>query len=128
MTTTRARSPRIRASWHQPTGPVPRVTLARIVRGVPVERTVGPRGLLTLEEAAAVLDRPIREVRKDIRTAFLPARRHEGRLVVTVAACYRFLVEEREDGQGACAALEEMRRTGQRPIPYERVRQEAGLE
>jgi hypothetical protein len=125
-TTTRYRAPAIRVYRENPPGS--RVTLVRTVRGRERERVVGPRGQLTLAEAAAVLDRPVAEVRKDIRAGFLRARRDRGQAVVTLAGCDRFLREEREDGEGALAALEEMRRTGARPIPSEQVFRELGLE
>lgn len=114
-TTTRRRAPAIRVYRENPPGR--RVTLGHTVRGRELERVVGPRGRLTLAEAAAVLDRPAAEMRKDIRAGFLRALRDRGQVVVTLAACDRFLREEREDGEDALAALEAMRRTGQRPIP-----------
>ncbi|MBI2203349.1 MAG: hypothetical protein HYU41_05800 [Candidatus Rokubacteria bacterium] len=46
--------------------------------------------------------------------------------MVTVAACHRFLVEEREDGNAAAAAMERMRRAGAKPISSARVFQELG--
>lgn len=125
-TTPRRRAPLIRV-YHENL-PGSRVTLVRTVRGQELERVVGPRGRLTLAEAAAVLDRPEREVRRAITGRFLAAQRDRGQVVVTLAACDRFLREEREDGEGALAALEEMRRTGARPIPSEQVFRELGLE
>jgi hypothetical protein len=127
--TTRARttSPKLRAWWHNPPA-TPRVTLARQVSGRTLEREVGPAGVLTLAEAAAVLDRPVADVRRAIRTRFLPARRRQGQLVVTVRACYRFREEERADGESAMAAVARARQTGARPIPWARARRELGLE
>jgi hypothetical protein len=101
------------------------VTIARTLRGKLTEYERGPRDRLTLAEAAAVLARPIREVRADIRAKFLralPGGRH-----VTVAACQEFLIEEREDGEGAHAAIAEMKRTGAKPVPSGEVFRELGL-
>lgn len=79
-----------------------------------------------MEEAAAVLARPVREVRRSIRTGFLracPDGRH-----VTLAACHQFLVEEREDGETAVAAMEKVRRGETAVSPWEQVRQQLGLD
>lgn len=98
------------------------------MRGQTLEREVGPNDLLTLAEAAAVLERPVADVRRAIRTRFLPARRRRRQVLVTVAACHRFLREEREDGQDAVAAVERARRTGAQPLSSDHVFRELGLE
>src|SRR5713226_4272943 len=90
-----ARAPKIRV--YRKTRSAPRVTLVRENRGRSFQREVGPRGLLTIEEAAAVLDRPVAAVRQSIRAGFLRAQRIGGHLVVTLAACHRYLREEAED-------------------------------
>ena len=127
MPTKTRSSPKIQARW-QTSGATPRLKLVREGHGGRDERNLGPRSLLDLDEAAAVLQRPRAEVERAIRTGFLAARR-EGRMIrVTVGACYRFLAEERADGQAARSAIEEMKRTGAKPIPAEQVYRELGLE
>lgn len=123
MTTRAAARPKHRAWWDNPPGIV-RVTVRRRGR----EQVLGPHGVLTLAEAADLLGRPVHEVRQAIRTGFLRTRRRGPQLVVTPAACRQFLNEERADGEAAVAALEEMRRTGAKPIPAEQVHRELGLE
>ena len=49
-------------------------------------------------------------------------------MLVTLRACHAFLDEERADGARARAALEEMRRTGEKPILADVVFRELGLE
>jgi hypothetical protein len=72
-------------------------------------RTValGPRGLLDLDEAAEVLDRPRDQVLRAIRAGFLRARRRGGRVSVTLGACLDFLREEEEDRRLAQARKRE---------------------
>lgn len=126
MTNTRTpTTPKLRVQWESRNSS-PRVVLARQLRGRTLERTVGPRGRLTFEEAAAVLERPVREVRRSIRTGFLracPDGRH-----VTLAACHQFLVEEREDGEAAVAVMDKVRRGEMALIPWEKVHRELGLD
>jgi hypothetical protein len=98
------------------------VTLRREMRGRVGQRDLGPRDMLTVAEAAAILERPVSEVRKDIRARFLRATRRKGRVVVKVAACRQFLDEEREDRKAALGVTERIRRGDARLIPYEEVK------
>lgn len=91
-----------------------------IARGQ-TEREVGPRGLLTIEEAAAFMGRSPAAVQRSIASGFLPARRRGRDLVVTLAACDRYLRQEAED----IAAVR--RRRHQRRIPGVRVHARLGL-
>ena len=125
MATGTPTAPRLSVHWENRNSS-PRITLARQVRGRTRERVVGPRGRLTLEEAAAVLQRPVREVRRSIRTGFLRACT-DGRHV-TLAACHQFLVEEREDGEAAVTVMEKVHRGEMALIPAEQVYKELGLE
>ena len=102
------------------------MTLTRGVRGRVEARELDARDVLTLEEAAAVLKRPVDEVRKDIRTRFLRATRRKGRVVVTVAACHQFLAEEREDGEAALEAAERIRRGEERLVSYAEAKKRLG--
>jgi hypothetical protein len=90
------------------------------------QRELGPRDVLTVAEAAAILKRPVSEVRKDIRARFLRATRRKGRVVVTVAACREFPDEEREDGEAVLNVAERIRRGEARLIPYEEVKKKLG--
>lgn len=120
-----AAAPRFHVRWEErSSNSTPSITLARRVRGQTVQRVVAPRGRLTLPEAAAVLERPLREVRRSIRTGFLRACA-DGRHV-TVAACHQFLRGEREDGEAAMAAMDKVRRGEARVTPWEQVRRELG--
>ena len=85
-------SRRPRVCWHTPGG-LTLLTVAR--RGQ--EYDLGPRGLLTLEEAADALARPVSEVRRAIVGGFIPARRRGRTIYVTAGALVRFLDEERHD-------------------------------
>jgi hypothetical protein len=77
---------KMRVVWPDPSEP--RATLIRVTpRGEERERTVGPRTLLTLDEAAAVLDRSRADVRRSIRAGFLRPVRRGGRDYVTMQAC-----------------------------------------
>lgn len=120
-----ATTAQLRVHWES-SNAQPRVTLARQVRGRTLERAVGPRGRLTLVEAAAILRRPVREVRRSIRTGFLRACA-DGRHV-TLAACHQFLIEERADGEAAVALMEKVRRGEMALIPWEQVHRELGLD
>lgn len=66
-------------------------------------RALGPRALLSLAEAAAVLKRPRAEVQRAVRTKFLRSAR--GGRYVTYGACLAFLREEAADGRAAQAAM-----------------------
>ena len=115
----------LRAAWqHEPDGH--RVTLRRELRGRVEQRKLGPRDVLTVAEAAVILKRPVSEVRKDIRARFLRATRRKCRVVVTVAACRKFLDEEREDGKAALDVAERIGRGEARLIPYEEVKKRLG--
>lgn len=118
----RARS-RIRVWWENP--PSAALTIEReLPSGRTTERALGPRGLLDLDEAAAVLGRSREQVVRAIRSGFLRATRRQisgartsRRLYVTVQACVDFLCEERADVDAA-------RRAEKQPaISWEIVRQ-----
>ncbi len=121
MTRTRPRS-RIRVWRQNPPGSA--LTIERILpSGRTVERALGPRGLLDLDEAAEALGRSRAEVLRAIRAGFLratrrqtPGARARRRLFVTVQACVDFLREERAD-------IEVARRAGrEQAIPWEIAR------
>ena len=61
------------------------------------EERRGPRSLLTLEEAGAVLERSTAEVVRAIDAGFLRALRRGSQVFVTPSACSEFLREEQED-------------------------------
>ncbi len=119
-----ARPPtRIHVYWENPPGAA--LTIERVLpSGRTIERALGPRGLLDLNEAAAVLGRSRDEVLRAIRAGFLRATRRQisgarsgRRLYVTVQACVGFLREERADVEAA-------RRAGrERAIPWEIAQQ-----
>ena len=71
------------------------------------ERVVGPRALLTIEEAAAVLERPVAHVRRAIEARLLRAVRRGSRRYLTMGACAGFLREEKADLAVARARLHE---------------------
>ena len=71
------------------------------------ERVVGPRTLLTIEEAAAVLERPVAHVRRAIKARLLRAVRRGSRRYLTMGACAGFLREEKADLAAARARLHE---------------------
>ena len=71
------------------------------------ERVVGPRALLTIAEAAAVLERPVAHVRRAIKARLLRAVRRGGRECVTMGTCVGFLREEKADLAVARARLHE---------------------
>ena len=112
-------------TWHVNAGEA-RVSLRREVRGRVEERELGPLDVLTLNEAAVILKRPVTEIRKDIRRRFLRATRRKGRVVVTVAACRKFLDEELEDGGAALRVTERIRRGDAKLVPYEEVKKRLG--
>jgi len=115
--------PRIRVRWENPPGAA--LTIERVLpSGRTIERALGQRGLLNLDEAAAVLGRSRDEVLRAIRAGFLRAIRRQisgarssRRLYVTVQACVDFLREERADVEAARLAGHE------RAIPWEIARQ-----
>ena len=110
---------KMRVIW--PDLAVPRATLIRItVRGQERERILGPRALLTLHEAAAVLDRSREDVLRSIRAGFLRPVRRGARQYVTMAACRDYVRELLADLTVARA-----RSRGPR-IPAEEVFREAG--
>ena len=78
------------------------LTVVRARQGAP--RVLGPRELLTLDEAAQVLGRPREHVERAIRARFLRVRRKGTRCYVTVQACRTFLAEERADLDAAHAS------------------------
>lgn len=103
------------------TSRVGRVTLVREVNGRRMEREVGRRGWVSVEEAAALLERPPAAVLEAIRAGFLRARGTGRRARITVAACERFRAEEVADW-----ALVRARR-GQRTYPAAQVHAELGI-
>ncbi|MBI2203627.1 MAG: hypothetical protein HYU41_07250 [Candidatus Rokubacteria bacterium] len=98
-----------------------RVTFVREVNGRKTEREVGRRSWLSIDEAAALLERPSTAVLESIRAGFLRARGTGRRARITVAACERFRAEEAAD-----LALVRTRRT-QRTYPAAQVHAEFGL-
>ena len=112
-------SSKIRVAW--PDLAEPRATLIHVTsRGEERERTVGPRARLTLDEAAAVLDRSRGDVVRSIRAGFLRATRRGGRQYVTMLACRDYVRELLADLTIARARSREPR------IPAEEVFREAG--
>ena len=112
---------KIRVSW--PDLSVPRATLVQVTtRGEERERTVGPRTLLTVAEAAAVLDRSPAEVLRSIRAGFLRPVRRGSRRYVTMTACRDYVRELLAD---LAVARARSREPGIR-IPAEEVFREAG--
>ena len=114
---------RIHVYWENP--PSAALTIEHVLpSGRTVERALGPRGLLDLDEAAVVLGRSRDQVIRAIRAGFLRATRRQisrararRQLYVTVQACVGFLREERADVEAA-------RRAGREwAIPWEIVRQ-----
>ena len=86
----------------------PRATLIfKAERGRLRERIVGPRALLTVEEAAAVLERPVGHVRRAIKARLLRTVHRGGRTYITMASCAGFLREEKADLAVARARLHE---------------------
>ena len=94
------------------------LTVVRARQGAP--RVLGPRELLTLDEAAEVLGRPREHVERAIRAGFLRVGRKGSRSYVTVQACRTFLAEERADLEAAHASR------GGRLIPAEDVFRQIG--
>ena len=90
------RRPRIREyRWENP--PTGAVYLRRDTSAGPEDERRGPRSLLTLDEAAVVLERSPAEVVQAIRAGFLRAQRRGSRVLVTPRSCRDFLDEEAED-------------------------------
>jgi hypothetical protein len=86
----------IHVAW--PSRAEPRATFVFKTEGGRLrERVVGPRALLTIAEAAAVLDRPVAHVRRAIKARLLRAVRRGGREYVTMSTCVGFLREEKAD-------------------------------
>lgn len=86
----------------------PRATLVFKAEGGRLrQRLVGPRSLLSLQEAAAVLDRPVAHVRRAIKARFLRAVRRGSRNYLTLRTCVGFLREEKADVAVARARLHE---------------------
>lgn len=71
------------------------------------ERVVGPRALLTIAEAAVVLERPVAHVRRAIKARLLRAVRRGSRTYLTMGTCVGFLREEKADLAVARARLHE---------------------
>ena len=112
-------SSKIRMAW--PDLAEPRATLIHVTsRGEERERTIGPRARVTLDEAAAVLDRSRGDVVRSIRAGFLRATRRGGRQYVTMLACRDYVRELLADLAIARARSREPR------IPAEQVFRGAG--
>lgn len=112
--------PAIRVVW--PNLAEPRATLIHTTpSGRQRERKVGPRALLTLDEAAAALNRSPEGVRRSIRAGFLRSVRRGGRRYVTMRACAEYRCEAEADLAAA--------RPGDHGplIPAEEVYRRAGL-
>lgn len=109
----------IRAVWKNPAEP--RVTIERLVAGRLVSREVGPRGLLDLDEAAALTGEPRSWVERAIRLGDLRVSRAGGRRRVTLQALARLLREDAADGAYADAHKHEP------TIPAEQVYRRLGL-
>jgi hypothetical protein len=112
--------PAIQFRWHQPRAAL-RVTIERQVGNRLLEREVGPRGLLDLDEAATILARPREAVQRSIHSGFLRAARRGRYPMVTLKSCIDFLAEERADGEAARRALARARVRGEHPIPADEV-------
>lgn len=112
---------RIHVFWENP--PRGALTVERALpSGRTVERALGPRGLLDLDEAAAVLGRPRDQIIRAIRAGFLRARRRGQQRYVTVQACMDFLREERADIRAQEQTLERVRAGRERVIRWEIAR------
>jgi hypothetical protein len=85
-------TPKIRAVWPNPAEPS-----ATLVCETPTgqirERQVGPRTILTLDEAAAVVKRSPEAVQQAIRAGFLRPVRGRDRRCVTMKACRDYVRE-----------------------------------
>jgi hypothetical protein len=113
--------PKIRVYWENPPGAA--LTIERLLpSGRIIERALGPRGLLDLDEAAEVLDRPRDQVLRAIRAGFLRARRRGRALYVTVQACTDFLREEQADIEEQERTLARIRAGREPAIPWEIAR------
>jgi hypothetical protein len=86
---------KIRVYWENP--PTGAVYLERTTPTGTTEERRGPRAALTIEEAGAVLERSIAEVKRAIDAGFLRVHRRGAHVVVTPGACLEFLREEAED-------------------------------
>lgn len=121
-TTTKPATPTIRLIWPNPRELRP--TLVRETpRGARGERRLGPRAVLSLAEAAVVLQRSAEEVRRAIRTGFLRACRRRPRPAVTFRSCQEFLREEAYDGRVAKARIE----ADAAPLPAAEVYRDLGM-
>lgn len=117
----RARAvPAIQLRWHHPRTAL-RVPIERPVGNRLLEREVGPRSLLDLDEAATVLARPREAVQRSIRSGFLRTARRGRYAMVTLKACVAFLAEERADDEAAQSARARARARGEQPIPADEV-------
>lgn len=111
-----------RVIWPNP--PTPHAILVRSTRsGAEREVRVGPRALLTLDEASALLQRPREQVARAIRGGFLRPVRRGRRRYVTMQACAAFVREELAD---LAVARARTQRNGSR-VPASRVFAEAGV-
>ena len=107
---------RLRIYRGRPTGPL-RITVVRAGG----KREIGPRGLLTIEEAALFMRRPAAAVRRSIAAGLLQARSRGAQRLVTLAACDRYVRTEANDSAAIHA------RRNQRRIPGKKVHAALGL-
>ena len=113
--------PRIHVYRENPPGAA--LTIEHVLpSGRTIERALGPRGLLDLDEAAAVLGRSRGQVVSAIRARFLRARRRGRQLYVPVQACTDFLREELADIKVQERTLARIRAGRERVIPWEIAR------
>jgi hypothetical protein len=99
------------------------LTLERVIGDrVTSRRELGPRGRLDLDEAAAVLERSVDEVRGEIRAGFLQRVRGSRPMKVTIQALAAFLEEERADVKAAQRADARIRSGCSRLVPWSEVR------
>lgn len=113
---------RIHVFWENP--PSGALTIEReLPSRRTVERVLGPRGLLDLDEAAAVLGRPRDQVIRAIHAGFLRARRRRQQLYITVQACTDFLREEWADIRAQERTLARIHAGRERVVPWEIARQ-----
>ena len=110
----------IQVRWRHPRTAL-RVTIERRAGSRLLEREVGPRGLLDLDEVATLLERPREAVQRSIRSGFLRAARRGRCPMVTLKACVDFLAEEQADGEAAQSAHARARARGAQPIPANEV-------
>jgi excisionase family DNA binding protein len=86
-----ARPDLIRVLWENPPGPNQALILVRSFRGQEYQRKVGPRGLLTQIEAAAVLGVSLMTVNRHVRSGKLRDTAKRGVSMIPLSEVKRFL-------------------------------------